>query len=79
MLYGDLRAHNRWMPIMLIKYCRNIVTHAICGDKKKGACMLREVDVFVQERAGLMHVCVCACVCIILFVLQRDSLDSVNG
>lgn len=47
--------------------------------KKKGACMLREVDVFVQESAGLMHVCVCACVCIILFVLQRDSLDSVNG
>lgn len=34
-LYGGLRAHNRWMPIMLMKYCRNIVTHAICCDKKR--------------------------------------------
>lgn len=34
-LYGGLRAHNRWMPIMLMKYCRNIVTYNICCDKKR--------------------------------------------
>lgn len=34
-LYGGLRAHNRWMPIMLMKYCCNIVTHAICCDEKR--------------------------------------------
>lgn len=58
---------------MLMKYCRNIVTHAICGDKKKGACMLREVDVFVQERAGLMHVCVCVRVRVYHFVCVAEG------
>lgn len=47
-LYGGLRAHNRWMPIMLMKYCRNIVTHAICCDKKRYLHAVSE-NVFVQD------------------------------
>lgn len=72
-LHGGLRAHNRWMPIMLMKYCRNIVTHAICCDKK-GACMLRERICLCSRKARLMGVCVCA-VRMLWFMLQTKSLD----
>lgn len=75
-LHGGLRAHNRWMPIMLMKYCRNIVTHAICCDKK-GAYTLREQKC-ICAREWLICTCVYVCVCVLLFVLQRKSLDSVN-
>lgn len=47
-LYWGLRAHDRWMPIMLMKYCRNIVTHAICCDKKRYLHAVSE-NVFVRE------------------------------
>jgi len=58
-LYGGLSAHNRWMPVMLMKYCCNIVTHAICCDQKKTAARWANENVFVQERGWPeMYVCV---------------------
>ncbi len=65
-LYGGLRAHNRWMPIMLMKYCRNIVTHAICCDKK-GTYTLWVKICLCKREAGPSPVC----------VLQRNSPYSV--
>lgn len=51
-LCGALRARSRWVPIMLMKYRRNIVTRAICWDKKKKKVPAHRVreNVFLQVR-----------------------------